>query len=85
MEMNKNQENNQGETEILNTSKENTNAPPVTQVKTDKKCLSKFRGILYGLLSELFLAISNVFIKKAELLNGMELGLIRYFLMFSKK
>jgi hypothetical protein len=44
MEMNKNQENSQAETEILNTSKENTNAPPVTQVKTDKKCLSKFRG-----------------------------------------
>lgn len=76
MEMSK--ENNMTEIEILNTNNENNTTPPLDQSKTDTKCFSKFRGILLGLLSELSLAISIVFIKKAEHLNGMEVGLIKY-------
>ncbi len=70
------------EIEILNTNSENNITQPLDQAKNVTKCFSKFRGILLGLLSELFLAISIIFIKKAEHLNGMEVGLIEYVIQF---
>lgn len=43
---------------------------------------SVIRGFLLALLSELCLATSNVFIKKAELFSVMEQALIRYLIQF---
>jgi drug/metabolite transporter (DMT)-like permease len=47
-----------------------------------KNWSSYFRGFLFAIFSELFLAISNVFIKKAELFSVMEQALVRYCLTF---
>lgn len=53
------------------------------QEKTEEnKRSSVFRGFLFAILSELSLAISNVFIKKAELFSDMDQALVRYCLNF---
>ena len=38
----------------------------------------KFHGFFYGILSAMFLALSNVFIKKTIILNGSEQVIVRY-------
>jgi drug/metabolite transporter (DMT)-like permease len=50
----------------------------ITDNTSQTSCFWSYRGILLALFSELFLALSNVFFKKAHLLNAMELGFIRY-------
>jgi len=48
----------------------------------EKNWPSVGRGFLFAIFSELCLAISNVFIKKAELFSDMEQALVRYCLNF---
>ena len=46
--------------------------------KTLKERLLKFHGFFFGILSAIFLALSNVFIKKTTILSGSEQVAVRY-------
>ena len=49
----------------------------INKLEPDKRFV-KFHGFFYGILSAMFLALSNVFIKKTIILNGSEQVIVRY-------